>query len=170
MRTAKIVVALALVLPSSGRAQRLGPTFVSVPQPSFSDVSAEQSAVDSTVSPELAAIAIFRLVPVVVEQGTCDEDRVHGRADAATGHHSGGWFWGGVGSGALLGLIGTGIITAVGASSDPQPKEVPAGYDPACYRDGYHSKAKSKNTMSALTGGLVGTAVFVVIYVAASSQ
>ena len=169
MRTVTFVVALALVLPGSGWAQRLGPTFVPAPQPSFGEVSAGQDPVDSTASAELAAIALFRLAPVTFQRGTCEDDRVHGRADASSGHHSGGWFWGGVGSGLLLSLIGTGIITAVGASSDPQPKEVPAGYDPACYRDGYQSKAKSKNTISALTGGLVGTAIWVVIYSAATN-
>lgn len=164
MRTATLAVALSLVLPSVVLGQRLGPTFTPLPQPTFGDQVVEHFAVDSTMSPELVAMVRFRLAPEQIGNGSCDDDRTHGRADAASTHRSGGWFWGGVGSGLLLSILGTGIITAVGASSDPQPKEVPAGYDPACYRDGYQSKAKSKNTVSALTGGLVGTAVWVLIY------
>jgi hypothetical protein len=76
---------------------------------------------------------------------------------------------GGVGSGLLLGLIGTGIITGAAASGRPQPPTVPEGLDAACYREGYSGRAKSKNTVSALTGGLIGTAVWVIIVVSATN-
>jgi hypothetical protein len=43
------------------------------------------------------------------------------------------------------------------------------GVEPACYRDGYAARAKSTNTSSALTGGLLGTAVLVILVVSATS-
>ena len=76
---------------------------------------------------------------------------------------------GGLASGVLLGLIGTAISYAMASSSSPQAEHVPDGVEPSCYRDGYQSKAKSMNTSNALTGGLLGTALLVVIIVSASS-
>ena len=92
------------------------------------------------------------------------------RIDAGSRHSSAGWFLGGVGSGVLLGLIGTGIITVTAAMSNPQPRLLPADVDGSCYINGYAKKAKSKNTWSALGGGLVGTAVFVLVYLAATAE
>jgi hypothetical protein len=77
---------------------------------------------------------------------------------------------GGVASGVLLGLIGTGVITAVAASSSPAVHYVPQDAEPVCYRDGYASRARSMNTNSALTGGLIGTLVLVVIVISASGS
>jgi hypothetical protein len=100
----------------------------------------------------------------------CAESQVRGKKDASETHSSTGWFFGGLGSGILLGLIGTGIITVVAATSKPKPETLPAEVNPDCYRDGYRDKGKSKNTWSALGGGLVGTVVFVVVYVAVSDE
>lgn len=102
-------------------------------------------------------------------QADCNQSNMRGNQDAGMMHNSGGWLAGGVGSGLLLSLIGTGIITAIAASSNPQPTMIPDGVDETCYRVGYNSKAKSKNTVSALVGGLAGSAVWIVILVSASS-
>ena len=104
------------------------------------------------------------------ETGDCSEAKVRGEVDAGNMHSSKKWFWGGVGSGILLGLIGTGVITIFGAVSKPTPKVIPEGLDESCYEDGYKSKGKSKNTWAALGGGVVGTVIIVGIIVAASDE
>jgi hypothetical protein len=76
---------------------------------------------------------------------------------------------GGLASGVLLGLIGTAISYAMASSSTPEVGRVPEGAEAACYRDGYVSRARSMNSTNALTGGLLGTAVLVLIVVSASS-
>jgi hypothetical protein len=100
----------------------------------------------------------------------CELDRTLGRQAASALHSGSGWMIGGVASGVLLGLIGTGIITAVAASSSASTNHVPANVEPLCYRDGYASRAKSMNTTSALTGGLIGTLALVVILISASGS
>ena len=76
---------------------------------------------------------------------------------------------GGLASGVFLGLIGTGIMYAVASSSSSDVERVPDGVDGSCYRAGYSAKARSMNTSSALTGGLLGTAVLVLLVVSATS-
>ena len=99
-------------------------------------------------------------------QVPCDTSRDTGRQDATTRHGSAGWFIGGVASGVLLGLIGTGAIVGASALTNPQPSTLPANTEEPCYRQGYTSKAKSKNVLSALFGGLAGTAAWLAIYAA----
>jgi hypothetical protein len=99
----------------------------------------------------------------------CDSDRTRGRADADQVHSGSGWMAGGFVSGILLGLIGTGVAWAMASSSTVEVSRVPEGLDASCYRDGYTSKAKSKNSTNALTGGLLGTAVLIVLVVSATS-
>ena len=95
-----------------------------------------------------------------------------GKADAQD-LSTGGSFVGGLAGGLLLGLIGTGI--AVLAQSDPEPSAaaLSALEREECqyaYTEAFQSKGKSKKRTAALTGGLVGTAVLVVIIVAANSS
>jgi len=94
----------------------------------------------------------------------CLKSQITGKADASAQHSSVGYFLGGVCSGVLLGLIGTAILTVAAAGSNPDPSSVPDTLDVRCYVDGYHSKAKSKNVWSALGGGLLGTTVFLIVY------
>lgn len=110
-----------------------------------------------------------RVITLTVPWQGCQDDRIRGRSDASVMHGTTGWMLGGFASGLVLGLIGTGVITAVAATGSPQPDLVPDTTDPSCYREGYSGKARSKNTVSALAGGLVGTAVWVVIVVSATS-
>jgi hypothetical protein len=100
----------------------------------------------------------------------CETDKVRGREAANSQHSSSGWMAGGVASGVVLGLIGAGIITAIASSSAPQVQQSPDGVDAACYRDGFTSRARSRNTTSALAGGLIGTAAFLLIYLSATSD
>jgi glycerol uptake facilitator-like aquaporin len=94
---------------------------------------------------------------------------MRGREAADQLHSGSGWMAGGFVSGILLGLIGTAVTYAIASSSAVQVERVPEGLEASCYRDGYTSKAKGKNTSNALTGGLLGTAVLVLLVVAASS-
>ena len=55
------------------------------------------------------------------------------------------------------------------SSSSVEVNSVPDGVEASCYRDGYTSKARGKNTGNAVTGGLLGTAVLVLLVVAATS-
>lgn len=105
-----------------------------------------------------------------LRQLDCDLDRTRGRQAANTLHSGSGWMIGGVASGVLLGLIGTGVITAIAASSSASTNHVPDGAEPACYREGYAGRARSVNTTSALTGGLIGTLALVIIVVSASGS
>lgn len=99
----------------------------------------------------------------------CDSDRALG-SERADELHGNGRLAGGIVAGVLLGLLGTGIAWGVAAGSNPQPKSVPASVtDESCYRDGYKSRARSKNKSNAAVGGLLGTLVWLVIYAAASS-
>jgi hypothetical protein len=87
-----------------------------------------------------------------------------------------GRFAGGFASGLLLGLIGTGITYAIAGSDDTALPALEAArlssanpnYSLA-YQQGYSERLKSRRRSSALTGGLLGTLTFVVIYVSATS-
>jgi hypothetical protein len=118
---------------------------------------------------KVTALAMVVFFPVVLLADECREAEIQGSMDASAQHSTSGWFLGGVGSGVLLGLIGTGVITGAAALSNPKPEFPPAGFDQNCYMHGYSKKAKSKNTISALVGGLTGTAVFVFIYISAKN-
>lgn len=100
----------------------------------------------------------------------CDLDRTRGREAADQAHSGSGWMAGGFVSGILLGLIGTGISWAMANSSTVDVQRVPEGVESSCYREGYASKAKGKNSSNALTGGLLGTAVLVLLVVSATSS
>jgi hypothetical protein len=67
-------------------------------------------------------------------------------------------------------FIGAGVITAGAAFSDPQPQTIPDTVEAPCYREGYRSRAKNKNVLSALLGGSIGATLFVVIYLAAAAS
>jgi len=96
---------------------------------------------------------------------------------AATNVGTGGWFAGGFASGVVLGLIGTGVTWAIAGSSDatlPADRRLLIANRPTAYQQfyekSYGDKVKSKRKTSALVGGLVGTATFLVIYLSASAN
>lgn len=106
--------------------------------------------------------------PAVSTAGDCNASHSRGHRDASAKHSSTKWFFGGVCSGVLLGLIGTTVITIGAATTDPFPKEVPTNVETACYVKGYEGKGKSKNTWSALEGGILGSLAFLAVYWMAS--
>ena len=151
MRTL-IILAAALLVASTAEAQRL--TSAAIAKPAASPVA----SITVTTTPLLRLLS-----------PDCELDRTRGR-DAADQLHSGsGWMAGGFVSGILLGLIGTGISWAMASSSSVEVNRVPDGVEASCYREGYTSKAKGKNSSNALTGGLLGTAVLVLLVVSATS-
>ena len=102
----------------------------------------------------------------VQSDSTCLSSQLRGRVDASKMHRSGNWFVGGFFSGVLLGLIGTGLTTAIAAASGPTPESVPEdeGIDMVCYVNGYEKKGRNKNILHTALGGLLGTAIFVTAY------
>lgn len=96
---------------------------------------------------------------------------------AAEDKSTGGWFAGGFVSGVSLGLVGTGVMYAITASSNPK---VPADRLTAmqdrgpnyvtAYQESYREAVKRKRRRSALIGGLTGTATIVAIVLSTSSN
>ena len=84
---------------------------------------------------------------------------------------TGGSVAGGLVGGFLLGLIGTGIVVLAQSKSDP-PAHLLLELeeeDETCrytYLESYRNESVSKKRKSALTGGLVGTAIIVAILLA----
>ena len=88
-----------------------------------------------------------------------------------------GWFAGGLASGVILGLIGTAVITIAANNSSVHPpasqQSVLATKSPdyvQAFTRAYRDRLKSKKKTSALTGGLIGTAAFVLIYASSRSD
>src|SRR5690606_4279794 len=90
---------------------------------------------------------------------------------------TGGYFAGGMVSGVFPGLIGTGIAYAVAATSDVQ---IPATTQAMIasngseyvlsYEQAIRDRVKASRKSSALTGGLLGSAVAVMIHVTAVNR
>ncbi len=109
--------------------------------------------------------------PVALSTGTPAAELAKARLDgevAAT--NAGGWFGRSVVIGALTGLVGTTITYAVAATSTPQlptEKKLVIADKPqdvqVMYEKGYADKVRSKRKSTALGGGLLGTAAFLVI-------
>lgn len=148
-----IAVLLLAVLPSSAFAQTL-PLNVA----RFNERMARASVVE-TFDPTVHTLDIMQVA-------ACPDSKLAGKTDADDQHGTVGWFVGGIGAGVGLGLIGTGIIMGITALSSPKPSAIRAGQEEGCYRDGYKGTAKKKNLLSALYGGLVGSAVWTAIYIA----
>ena len=106
------------------------------------------------------------------------EELARGRLDgqvAAQAIGTGGWFIGGVASGVLTGLIGTTVIWIAAGSTDvsvPADRRLQIVNQTAVYQQafesGYGEKLKAQRKRSALRGGLLGTAAFVVWYLASA--
>ena len=81
---------------------------------------------------------------------------------------TGGSLVGGFAGGVLLGLIGTGIAMAVQGAPEPPANELYQVGQEDCrlfYTEAYKKKLRGRKRTSALLGGLLGTAVAVVIIV-----
>lgn len=114
-------------------------------------------------------VASIVATPLLALADDCDDADAKGAAKADADYRSSGWFLGGIGSGLLLGPIGTAIITGMGAGSNPEPRRVPDQMKEECYVHGYTKKARSRNTTSALGGGLLGTGLLILLVAASGS-
>jgi hypothetical protein len=137
---------------------------VLIPVPAAAQQPAQQAKPDSATAAAMAAAAKFLA-----------QAQAEGQM-AATGVGTGGWFGGGFASGLFLGLIGTGVSYALASSSSaelPPDKRLAIVSQPLAYQQSYEKgfadKVRSRRKGSALTGGLLGTATFLVIYLSAMS-
>jgi hypothetical protein len=95
---------------------------------------------------------------------------------AAASVGTGRWAIGGFASGFFVGLIGTGVSWALAGSTNaevPPEKRLliasqPIAYQQA-YEKGFADKVRSNRKSAALTNGLLGTALFLTIFVSATS-
>lgn len=132
-------------------------------------VAAQQPA--QQAKPDSATVAAMTAAATLLAQAQAEGQM------AAVGVGTGGWFGGGFASGLLLGLIGTGVSYALASSSNaelpPDRRLVitsqPLAYQQA-YEKGFADKVRSKRRTSALTGGLLGTATILVIYLSAAAD
>lgn len=103
-------------------------------------------------------------------QMSCSESKTKGSNNANQEHSSVGWWLGGMGSGVMLGLIGTGLIWGISHASSPQPSTLPSNINADCYKDGYKREAKGSNKVGAGIGGLLGTAIFLLLVISAQGK
>lgn len=90
--------------------------------------------------------------------------------------NTGGWFGRSVVIGAFTGLIGTTVTYAVASTSTPElpaeKKLAIANQSPdlqAIYEKGFADKVRARRKSTSLKGGLLGTAVFVVLIASSGS-
>lgn len=74
------------------------------------------------------------------------------------------WMWGGCGSSLLLGLLGGGIVTAIGYGSGEYPPFEPKGTDTykRGFIDGFQDGSSDTKGQKAMAGCLIGTVLHVV--------
>ncbi len=79
----------------------------------------------------------------------------------------------GLAGGVLLGLIGTGLVVLFQGESSPSPMFIENLEGDQCqyaYLEAFQEQSKTKKKNAALRGGLIGTVLFIMIYVAVQSQ
>lgn len=75
--------------------------------------------------------------------------------------------------GMVLGLIGTGLMVLVQGESKPSPLIMELLEGDECkyaYSEAYASKSLGKKRYAALTGGLIGTLILVLVYLTVSAE
>lgn len=101
---------------------------------------------------------------------TYTEGYAGGESYARDAYSAGGWAGAGLAGGFLLGLIGAGIMTGVSQMGSPKPSmtkmleisEMPEPYKIG-FMDGYSKKVKKKRLFPVIAGGVVGTAIAVIV-------
>lgn len=112
----------------------------------------------------LAVSDVARFTQTTNGQLTVYESYQKGRRDAVPSLPvTAGYFAAGLGSGALLGLIGTAILYYSTQGNNPSLK--PVNCNPEAYSLGYAEMSKPYNRKAALIGGLLGTVIAVGITV-----
>lgn len=93
----------------------------------------------------------------------CEVSLELGKQTADSLHSSRGWFLGGLGSGYLIPVIGTGVVILTALQPVEPPSSIPAGVEEDCYRRGYQSRCHQKDVAYALLGGALGTGVAIAV-------
>ena len=147
--TKLVAAVLLLVYPTSSLAYSL-PLGSMIPQTQTESTDKSSTADDE---PEEAEVA----------ECVRSKDLGHAAADSLVS--TGNWIIGGFFSGVLLGVVGATALGLTGKyATNPQPAEIPPGLDPNCYAEGYKNKGTGKKGWAAFGGGLLGTGVFVMVY------
>lgn len=125
------------------------------------------------------ALQAQQVAPTVPTRAAADSSPamaiLHGQA-AGDQVGTGGSMLGGFAGGFFLGLIGTGIAYAVASGSNAELPSfeaariarTPGDYQIA-FRQGFQERVRARKKASALTGGLLGTAVIVTLVLSASN-
>ena len=119
----------------------------------------------------LIASPLYSQDSTEVKKYTFTQGEFDGELSAQHNYSGGGWLAGGLASGLFLGLIGTGIIYGISNSGEVSPpiainmmlEDKPSDYRSGFYI-GYSRKAKKQRKAKALTGGLLGTAAFLILF------
>jgi hypothetical protein len=129
--------------------------------------SVEPVLTPGKVSAAPAPMQVSSNAPASTSVKECGQSKEEGKIQADALHRSSGWQLGGFACGLLFSFVGTGVITGIAACTSPQPDHIPSDVFEQCYKKGYTRKAKSKNVLSALSGGalglLIGTTIASVI-------
>lgn len=112
--------------------------------------------------------------PAAVTAEMLAKARLEGQSAA---QNAGGWFGRSVAIGVFTGLIGTAVTYGVAANSGvelPAEKKLEIAGQPAAYQEHYEKayadKVRSKRKSTALGGGILGTAAFVVLLVSSAGS
>ena len=134
-----------------------------------------QPALAQTPSPEIPAApapapAVQDTTPAT-PQANIGDCALRGRADGEK-TSTGGAFTVGITSGLLLGLIGTAI--AYVGQAEPKPTQAQSAANPGtgcrlAYEDAFGDAGKKRKRNSALVGGLIGTAIIVIVITSSSN-
>lgn len=112
--------------------------------------------------------------PAAVTAELLAKARLEGQAAA---ENAGGWFGRSVAIGVFTGLIGTAVTYGVAANSGvelPAEKKLDIASQPSAYQEqyekGYADKVRSRRKSTALGGGILGTAAFVLLVVSSAGS
>ena len=112
-------------------------------------------------SPQVAAVPV-RTAPSASD--ACETSFQRGSVMADTAHSTAAWHAGAVASGLLFSVAGVGGATLVASTSAPSPARVPTGEVSACFRNGYRTRARTRNRATALKSSRLGAVVLPVAW------
>lgn len=95
-------------------------------------------------------------------ESDCKVSAERGAADANLSEERA-WLGAGAVSGCSGGLFGALIVSGISQLTPCKPKVIPGGVNEACYAEGYKIAKRRNRFRKSSTGGLIGTAVIVVL-------
>lgn len=168
-----VSLAISDVLPALAQAEAARPDTTATAADTTA-AAAGATAADTTAATPRATAApdTAAAVGTAKQPSSWAECKELGQRDGSKAS-TGGSFVGGFFGGLLLGLIGTGVAyIAQGKPDAPAAalQSLPSAECRLVYDDSYGTKVQSRKRSAALTGGLIGTAILVVVLVATSSD